>query len=99
MPHLVAACDDNVLRRWTLSKVRVRMTLTLTLTLTLALTLTLTLTWLPCYPHARPRRHPHPQPHLSKGPAAQHAQLETGAEYSVAAAALPELRGGHRGAG
>ena len=53
MPHLVAACDDNVLRHWT----------------------------------------------LSKGPAAQQAQLERGAEYSVAAAALPELRGGHRGAG
>ena len=53
MPHLVAACDDNVLRHWT----------------------------------------------LSKGSAAQHAQLEKGADYSVAAAALPELRGGHRGAG
>ena len=60
MPHLVAACDDNVLRHWTLSK-------------------------------------------GSKGPAARPSQLgsqlEQGADHSVAAAALPELRGGHRGAG
>ena len=52
MPHLVAACDDNVLRHWT----------------------------------------------MSKGPAAQHAELKMGADCSVAAAPLPELRGGHRGA-
>ena len=66
MPHLVAACDDNVLRHWTLSK------------------------------GSRGSKG-------SKGPAAQPSQLgsqlEQGADFSVAAAALPELRGGHRGAG
>ena len=35
---------------------------------------------------------------MSKGPAAQHAELKMGADCSVAAAPLPELRGGHCGA-